>query len=158
MPLATAPDEIARPPRPSGPSRGWSYWKIPVLCGFVFCALQVGLFLARFGLGGPDIPRGHMGTLMGGMLSGLGLFFIGGLLAALTVRGLLRGAEGRWRICLIVLAAAATPIALLGSLAGGLLGPPLVVLYATIPYLIFVGFPVLGHRLWLLRGEREAGS
>ena len=157
MPLATAPDEITPPPQPSRPSRGWSYWKIPVLCGFVFCALQVGLFLARFGLRGPGIPRGHMGAFLGGTLSGLGLFFLGGLLAALTVRRLLRGAEGRWRICLIVLAAAATPIALLGSLAGGLLGPPLVVLYATIPYLVFVGFPVLGRRLWLLLGERKAG-
>ena len=157
MPLATAPDDITPPPRPSRASRSWSYWKIPVLAGFGFCALQVGLFLARFGLSGLGIPRHHIGTLLGGMLSGLGLFFLGGLLAALTVRRLLRGAEGRWRICLIVLAAAATPIALLGSLAGGLLGPPLVVLYATVPYLIFVGFPVLGRRLWLLLGGREAG-
>ena len=157
MPLATAPDEITPPPRPSRPSRGWSYWKIPVLAGFGFCALQVGLFLARFGLGGPAIPRDQMGTFLGGMLSGLGLFFLGGLVAALTVRGLLRGAEGRWRICLIVLAAAATPIALLGSLAGGLLGPPLVVPCATIPYLVFVGFPVLGHRLWLLLRRRGVG-
>ncbi len=96
---------------------------------------------------------------MVGMLSGLGLFFLGGLLAALLVRRLLRGAEGRWRVCLIVLAASATPFALLASLAGGLLGPPLVVFWASIPYLLLVGIPVLGRRLWLLwttKPDREA--
>ena len=120
-----------------------------MLAGFAFCALQIGLLLVRFGLSGRDTPGYHPGPWMIGMLSGLGLFFLGGLLAAMIVRKLLRGTDGRWRICLIVLAAAATPIALLGSLAGGLLGPPLVVLWAMAPYLLLVGIPVLGRRLWL---------
>ena len=123
---------------------------MPVFAGLGFCALQISLLVVRFGLGGRGAPGHHLGAWMVGMLSGLGLFFLGGLLAALLVRRLLRGAEGRWRVCLIVLAASATPIALLASLAGGLLGPPLVVLWATIPYLLLVGIPVLGRRLWLL--------
>jgi len=150
MPLASAPDGMAPPPQEPKPSRGWGYWKMPVFAGLVFCALQVGLLVVRFGLGGRGAQGHHPGAWMVGMLSGLGLFFLGGLLAALLVRRLLRGAEGRWRVCLIVLAASATPIALLASLAGGLLGPPLVVLWATIPYLLLVGIPVLGRRLWLL--------
>ena len=134
---------------------------MPVLAGFGFCALQIGLFVVRFGLSGSDTPGYHPGPWMVGILSGLGLFFLGGLLAGLIVRELVRGAEGRWRAFLIVLAAFATPIALLGSLAGGLLGPPLVVLWATVPYLLLVGAAVLGRHLWLrwtTERDREAAQ
>ena len=129
---------------------------MPVLAGLGFCALQIGLVLVRFGLSGRGTPGG---AWVAGMLSGLGLYFLGGLLALLIVRKLLRGTEGRWRICLILLAASATPIALLGSLVGGLLGPHMVVLWATVPYLLLVGIPVLGRRLWLwwsTERDREA--
>jgi hypothetical protein len=34
------------------------------------------------------------------------------------------------------------------SLAGGLLGPPFVVVYALVPYLALVGIPVLIRKAW----------
>ena len=154
VPLAPEPDAVTPPPQAPSSVKSWRYWKMPLLAGFGFCALQVGLLVVRFGFSDNLSPGRPPGGIVG-MLSGLSLFFLGGLLAALLVRRLLRGAQGRWRVCLIGLTAAATPLALLASLAGGLLGPPLVVLWATIPYLLIVGVPVLGRRLWLLLGSRS---
>ena len=125
---------------------------MPVLAGCGFCALQVGLFVVRFGFRAPSGIAPGPPVTAAEILPSLGLFLLGGLLAALVVRRLLRGAEGRWQLCLICLTIVATPIALLGSLAGGLLGSVMVVLWAVAPYLLFVGIPVLGHRL--LRGRK----
>ena len=155
VPLAPEPDAVAPPPQAPSAVKIWRYWKMPMLAGFGFCALQVGLLVVRFGFSDNLNPGRPPGGWIVGMLSGLILFFLAGLLAALLVRRLLRGTQGRWRVCLIGLTVAATPIALLASLAGGLLGPPLVVLWATIPYLLIVGVPVLGRRLWLLLGSRS---
>ena len=155
MLVAPEPDAVTPPPQPPNSVSSWRFWKVPVLAGFGFVLLQVGLLFARFGLSilgpYPEAPQ------LSNLLSGLGLFWLGGVLAALVVRRLLRGAEGPWRRCLIGLTVAATPVALVGSLAGGLLGPPLVVLWAAIPYLLIVGLPVLGRRLWLLL-ESRSGS
>lgn len=157
MPRAPEPDAVTPPTQAPNSIRSWRFWKMPVLGGFGFVLLQIGLLFARFGFSDNLNPGRPPGGWIVGVLSGLSLFFLGGLLAALLVRRLLRGAQGRWRVCLIVLTVAATPIALLASLAGGLLGPPLVVLWATIPYLLIVGTPVLGRRLWLSL-ESRAGS
>ncbi|MDE0110255.1 MAG: hypothetical protein OXN96_20820 [Bryobacterales bacterium] len=157
MPVAPEPDAATPPPQAPNSIRSWHFWKMPVLAGFGFCALQGGLLVVRFGFSDNLNPGRPPGGWIAGMLPGLSLFFLAGLLAALLVRRLLRGAQGSWRVCLIVLTVVATPIALLASLVGGLLGPPLVVLYASVPYMIFVGIPVLGRRLWLLL-ESRAGS
>ncbi len=42
----------------------------------------------------------------------------------------------------------ATPFAILFSLFGGLLGPPVVLIAALIPYLLLVGVPVLIRKAW----------
>ena len=157
MAVASPADAGDPPPQPPSPGRGWRYWQTPVLAGIGFCLLQAGLLAIRFGFDGSSTPGHHPGPWLSGMLAGLGLFFLGGLLAALVVRRLLNGTEGRWRASLIGLTAIATPIALLASLAGGLLGPPLVVLNAVVPYLAFLGIPVLGRRLWLML-RSQAGS
>ena len=153
MALAPEPDAVTPPPQGPNSIRSWRFWKMPVLAGFGFVLLQVALLFARFGLRvlGPYPEPAQLGSV----LSGLGLFWLAGVLAALVVRRLLRGSAGPWRRCLIGLTVAATPVALVGSLAGGLLGPPLVVLWAAIPYLLIVGLPVLGRRLWLLLGSRS---
>ena len=155
MPRVPAPAAVTPPTQARNSIRIWRFWKMPVLAGFGFVLLQIGLLFARFGLSvlGPQAQPPQLSTV----LSGVGLFWLAGVLAGLIVRGLLRGAQGRWRVCLIVLTVAATPFALLASLSGGLLGPPLVVLYATVPYMMFVGIPALGCRLWRLLASR-AGS
>lgn len=157
MPVVPAPAAVTAPPQAPNSVRSWRFWKMPVLAGCGFLLLQVGLFLARFGLSALGPHSQHPRIWLANVLPGLGLFWLAGVLAALVVRRLLRGAEGPWRRCLIGLTVAATPFALIASLAGGLLGPPLVVLWATIPYLLLVGIPVLGHRLWLL-SRSKAGS
>ena len=73
--------------------------------------------------------------------SGLVLFFIGGALAGLFARRLLRESTGAWRKCLIAGIVLATPVAPLLSLPGGLLGPHMVVVYVLVPYLLLAGIP-----------------
>ena len=77
------------------------------------------------------------------ILSGLILFFLGGLLIGLLAQRLLRGVAGSWRRGLWVAIAVATPLAVLLSLVGGLLGPHMVVIGALVPYLLLVGIPLL---------------
>ena len=123
----------------SGQAR--SPWSAAAAAGLAFCGLQVALALVRFG-GLPssaDAPS---------MLSGLAYFFVAGALAYLMVRILLKGATGPWRRKMLVAAAVATPFALLMSLVGGLFGPVGVVAYALVPYLLLVGIPVAGRKLW----------
>ena len=133
----------------SSPGR-WQYWRFPVFAGAGFCALQIALFAVRFGIGDRHGQGGMSSRDLLGMLSGLGLFFLAGLLAALLVRRLLQGSRGAWRRCLLVIAVIATPLSVLLSLAGGLLGPPMVVAYALVPYLLLVGIPALAHKIWRL--------
>ena len=77
------------------------------------------------------------------------MFFLCGLLIGLLVQRLLKGCTGAWRTTLMVAVALATPFAVLFSIFGGLLGPPVVLIYALIPYLLLVGLPVLVHKFWL---------
>ena len=133
----------------TGRSRGrWTYWRIPVTFGVVLCIVQVALVLVRFTSGperpGPTEPV-QMALAMG---IGLVLFFVGGVLIGLLVQRLLRGCDGGWRTFLISTVVIASPFAVLGSLVGGLLGPPFVVLYALLPYLLLVGVPVLIRKGW----------
>ena len=47
----------------------------------------------------------------------------------------------------------ATPVAVAGSLVGGLFGPPGVLLYGLIPYLLLVGIPRLIGVVWTRHGS-----
>ena len=129
--------------------RSWrGYWKTPVLFGVGFCGLQVLLALARFAsmdsLGDPA----NLLLAIPNILSGLILFFLGGLLVGLLAQRLLRGVLGSWRIVLLVAFAVATPFAVGFSLVGGLLGPHMVVIGALVPYLLLIGIPVLIRTFW----------
>ena len=120
-----------------------------MLFGAGFCALEVALFVVRFGFSGPAARTAGGPDAWIGFLFGLVLFFGSGLLVGLLVQRLVRGCHGAWRIFLLVAIAIATPFALGLSLVGGLLGPPFVVLYALVPYLVLVGLPVLIRKVWL---------
>ena len=141
--LATTPEPAAG--RPDG---RWVYWRIPVTFGVVLCIIQVALVAVRFGAG-TEWP-GPARTVQMALAMGLGLvlFFVGGVLTGLLVQRLLRGCQGGWRTFLISAVVIASPFAVLGSLVGGLLGPPFVVLYALFPYLLLVGVPVLIRKGW----------
>lgn len=126
-----------------------SYWRTPLLAGGAFCGAQIALFLVRFGFESPTMVPAASSAALAGMLSGLALFFVAGILVGLFARWLLRGTLGAWRKFLIVAISISTPIAVAFSLAGGLLGPPFVVVYALLPYLLLAGVPALGRRAWL---------
>ena len=129
-----------------------------MLFGAGLCALQLALFLVRFGYGGGEMPPGQWAAAILNLSTGLLLFFGGGLLAGLLVQRVLRGSFGKWRVFLLVATAVATPIAVMMSLAGGLLGPPFVVAYAAVPYILLVGIPVLARKIWRrLCGAEGAG-
>ena len=126
---------------------GWRYRKMPVLLGAGFAAAQLLVAFVRFGFawagsGPPRLASGFL-AFAGNIVSGLLLFIPAGILAGLLSQWLLRGSVGRWRIVLIGAVVLATPVAIVFSLAGGLLGPPGVVIGATAPYLIIVGIPAL---------------
>ena len=70
------------------------------------------------------------------MWIGLGLFFVTGWVIGWVVERLLRGTAGRFRTLLLGATFLATPVAVAGSLVGGLFGPPGVLLYGLIPYLL----------------------
>ncbi len=55
----------------------------------------------------------------------------------------------------LVALAVATPIAVMFSLGGGLLGPPFVVVYALVPYLVLAGIPVLIRKAWQRMATRK---
>ena len=129
------------PSRTSASSR-WRYWKTPVLFGIGFCVLQVLVALIRFGSMDSWNPANLL-LAIPSILSGLILFFLGGLLVGLLAQRLLREVAGSWRSVLLVAIAVATPLAVLFSLVGGLLGPHMVVIGALVPYLLLVGIPLL---------------
>ena len=126
----------------------WAYWRIPVTFGVVLCTVQVALVLVRFGPGTERLGPAQPVQMALAMALGLVLYFVGGVLIGLLVQRLLRGCDGGWRTFLISTVVIASPFAVLGSLVGGLLGPPFVVLYALLPYLLLVGVPVLIRKGW----------
>ena len=129
------------------PQLSWSYWKTPVIFGAGFCILQILVALVRFGGREGWIPANPFE--IPAMLFGLAMFFLCGLLVGLLVQRLLRGSTGTWRSALLIGVGLATPFAIMFSLFGGLLGPPVVLIAALIPYLLLVGVPVLLHKSWL---------
>lgn len=142
--------------RPDTPNRrSWAYWKLPVWFGLGLCILQVLVAAIRFGTMHHPHPFGLLYALPG-ILSGLVLFFIAGALIGLLAQRLLRGVSGTPRVWIIVGLAIATPLAVLFSLLGGLLGPHMVVIYALVPFLILVGVPMLVYSIW--RGLRRASG
>lgn len=127
--------------------RSWAYWKIPVWFGLGFCILQILTAAIRFGTMHHSDPFGLLVALPS-ILSGLVLFFVAGLLIGLLAQRLLRGVGGSARVWMLVGLAIATPLAVLFSLVGGLLGPHMVVIYALVPFLVLVGIPMLVHAIW----------
>ena len=118
----------------------------------------------RGGHGGPANPpralplwRQHEETLLQLvnplMWIGLGLFFVTGWVIGWVVERLLRGTTGRFRTLLLGATFLATPVAVAGSLVGGLFGPPGVLLYGLIPYLLLVGIPRLIGVVWTRHGS-----
>ena len=132
---------------PTRPKPSWRYWKTPVLCGASLCVLQILVAMVRFG--GREGWNAASLFAIPAILLGLTLFFLGGVLVGLLIQRLLRGYTGGWRTALLVGVALATPFAILFSLLGGLLGPPVVLIATLIPYLLLVGIPVLIHKFWL---------
>ena len=131
----------------------WRFWKFPVQFGAGFAALQLLVLATRFG------PSSAAAAAQRGLLpfgSGLVVFFIAGTLAGLFVQRLLRRAAGWWRRFLLVAIALATPTAVWFSLVGGLFGPPGVVLYGLVPYLVLAGFPALVRAVWLRLARDES--
>lgn len=119
-----------------------------MLFGAGFCALQVVVLLVRFGTMAPQNPAGLLFAIPS-ILVGLLLFFLGGMLIGLLAQRLLRGVAGSWRTVLLVGIGLATPLALMFSLVGGLIGPHVVIIGALVPYLVLVGIPVLIRKSWL---------
>ena len=118
-----------------------------MLFGAGLCILQILVAMVRFG-GGDGWNPAFLFEIPS-ILFGIALFFLCGLLVGLLVQRLLRGCTGAWRTVVMVGVALATPFAILFSLVGGLLGPPVVLIGALIPYLLLVGGPVLIRESWL---------
>ena len=126
----------------------WRAWGIPVRCGAGMVVLQTLLALYRFG------DSTALLQLVNPLIwIGLGLFFVTGWLIGWVVERLLRGTTGRFRTLLLGATILATPVAVAGSLVGGLFGPPGVLLYGLIPYLLLVGIPRLIGVVWTRQGS-----
>ena len=135
----------------SDPMMTWRTWGVPVRCGVGMVALQTLLALYRFG-----DTTALLQLVNPLMWIGLGLFFVTGWLIGWVVERLLRGTTGRFRTLLLGATILATPVAVAGSLVGGLFGPPGVLIYGLIPYLLLVGIPRLigkGWAVWTRHGS-----
>ena len=119
-----------------------------MLFGVGFCALQILMATVRFSSMGSSWDPANLLLAIPNILFGLILFFLGGLLVGLLAQRFLRGVVGPWRIVLLVAFAVATPLSVLFSLVGGLLGPHMVVIGALVPYLLLVGIPMLIRTFW----------
>ena len=133
-------------PMPTRLKLSWRYWKTPVLFGASLCILQILVAIVRFG--GRDGWNPAILFEAPAILFGLALFFLGGVLVGLLVQRLLEGCTGAWRTALMVGVALATPFAVLFSLLGGLLGPPIVL----------IGTLILSLAEGVLRLNLEAGG
>ena len=122
---------------------GTRAWRFPLLCGVGMVILQTGLAIYRFGE-----TSSLLQWLNPLMWVGLGLFFVTGGLIGLVIERLLRGTTGRFRTLLLAATILATPVAIGASLVGGLFGPPGVLIYGLIPYLLLVGIPRLIGKGW----------
>ena len=141
---------IASPCLAGDPMMTWRTWGVPVRCGVGMVALQTLLALYRFG-----DTTAWLQLVNPLMWIGLGLFFFTGWVIGWVVERLLRGTTGRFRTLLLGATILATPVAVAGSLVGGLFGPPGVLLYGLIPYLLLVGIPRLigkGWAVWTRHG------
>ena len=69
------------------------------------------------------------------------------------VERLLRGTTGRFRTLLLGATFLATPMGGRREPRGGLFGPPGVLLYGLIPYLLLVGIPRLIGVVWTRHGS-----
>ena len=96
----------------------WRAWGIPVRCGAGMVVLQTLLALYRFG-----DSTALLQLVNPLMWIGLGLFFVTGWLIGWVVERLLRGTTGRFRTLLLGATILATPVAVAGSLVGGLFRP-----------------------------------
>lgn len=133
-------------------------WRFPIYCGAGFCALQVLVYVGRFGSAGyQDLSRQMLGSIFP-MLSGLVLFFIAGLLAGMLVQWFLRDTRGGWRKFVICAVAVAIPFSVWLSLVGGLLGPVGALIYCLAPFLLLVGIPALVRWTWLRLARSAASS
>ena len=129
------------------PNLPWRYWKTPVLFGAGLCILQILVAIVRFA--GREGWNPAILFEIPAILFGLAMFFLCGLMVGLLVQRLLKGCTGAWRTVLMVGVVLATPFAVLFSLFGGLLGPPVVLIGTLVPYLLLVGLPVLIREFWL---------
>ena len=82
------------------------------------------------------------------MWMSLGLFFVTGGLIGILIQRLLRGTTSGFHILLLLATILATPVAVWLSLIGGLFGPPGVLIYGILPYLLLVGIVRLIGKLW----------
>jgi hypothetical protein len=119
------------------------WWAVPI--GLVFPALQALIYFLRFGGWNP----------YAGWLDYV-LFFTAAALGGLVLIAFLRASRApaaRW----IVLGAylLATPFALMGMLAGGLLGPLGVILFSLVIWAVFTAIGYFVGRL-AVRGENPA--
>lgn len=118
------------------------YWWATVL-GLLFPVLQAAFYYARFGILNPYAP-----------LIDYLLFFLGGTLGGFILIALLRRSgtkAAKWSVTLAFLLG--TPIAFIGSLGGGLLGPIGVVLFPAIIWAVFTGIGYWIGKLFS-KGER----
>ena len=152
-------DGAAATGQPEAPNRrSWDYWKLPVWFGLGLCILQVLVAVIRFGTMHHSDPFGLLFALPS-ILWGLVLFFIAGALIGLLAQRRLRGVSGTPRVWILVGLAIATPLAVLFSLVGGLLGPHMVIIYALVPFLVLVGIPMLILAIWRrLRKASDPGD
>ncbi len=124
---------------------GRSYWFFPIVCGLAMCALQILIVLYRFG--GDSFLSGLSNDQM---WTGLGLFFVTGVLIGLLLQLLFRGTTSGLRTLLLVATVLATPFSVMMSLAGGLFGQFGVIIAGLLPFLLLVGIPRLIGKLWEL--------
>ena len=115
------------------PNLPWRYWKTPVLFGAGLCILQILVAIVRFA--GREGWNPAILFEIPAILLGLAMFFLCGLMVGLLVQRLLKGRTGAWRTVLMVGVVLATPFAVLFSLFGGLLGPPVVLIGTLVPVL-----------------------